>query len=141
MVSDQEIANGLESLLRQSDPNTFTSLNGVVQQLQEKLGFDLSHKAGFIRDQIDILLRSNIQPHLPKDHFALQYHPQFQNSHPQIPPHFALHHHPHEELNFQCPPPQQPPPVTKTDAFVQNVAAAEMPKERVFVSIALLILQ
>nr|DAD28402.1 TPA_asm: hypothetical protein HUJ06_029870 [Nelumbo nucifera] len=33
MVSDQEIANGVETLLRQSCPNTVTSVNGVVQQL------------------------------------------------------------------------------------------------------------
>nr|DAD23568.1 TPA_asm: hypothetical protein HUJ06_025031 [Nelumbo nucifera] len=149
MVSDQEIANGVETLLRQSGPNTVTSVNGVVQQLEVKLGLDLSHKAGFIRDQIDLILRSHAQPHPhPKDHFALQHHPQFQTTHPQIPHHFALTHHRPGELNFRCPPPQsqpqpqphshsqRPPPpqyllVTKADAFVQNVAAPapEMPKE------------
>ncbi|XP_042492212.1 uncharacterized protein LOC122071845 [Macadamia integrifolia] len=138
MVSDQEIASGVESLLRQSDPHTFTSLNGVVQQLEAKLGLNLSHKAGFIRDQIDHLLRSQAQQHAPKDHFALQQHPQYQNSHPQpqIPQHFALPVHRHEELNFRgAPPPaqlQQPIPVTKANAFVQHVAAPpapEIPKE------------
>ncbi|XP_042481698.1 protein shank-like isoform X2 [Macadamia integrifolia] len=135
MVSDQEIASGVESVLRQSDPRGVTSLNGVVQQLEAKLGLSLSHKAGFIRDQIDLLLRSQPQQHPPKDHFALQHHPQYQNNHPQIPQHFALPLHRHEELNFRSAPPPaqpQPPPVTKVDAFVQNVAAPpapEVPKE------------
>ncbi|KAI5559942.1 hypothetical protein POPTR_016G013400v4 [Populus trichocarpa] len=57
MVTDQEIAKGVETVLRQSDPSTVTSLNGVVQQLEAKLGLDLSHKAAFIRDQINLLLR------------------------------------------------------------------------------------
>ncbi|KDP26952.1 hypothetical protein JCGZ_22249 [Jatropha curcas] len=167
MVSDQELAKGIETVLRQSDPNAVTSIDGVVQQLEAKLGLDLSHKAGFIRDQISLLLRSHpttvttttttatalpvtqplhplphpqIQPqtfHLtPKDHFALQHHPQFQ----QFPPHFALytqhqqqqHHHqqqqqifpqdlnfrqpqaPHPSQQQQHPQRQQPPPVAKT---------------------------
>ncbi|XP_010270124.1 PREDICTED: uncharacterized protein LOC104606552 [Nelumbo nucifera] len=145
MVSDQEIANGVESLLRQSDPNAVTCVNGVVQQLEAKLGLDLSHKAGFIRDQIDLLLRSHNQPPpQPKEHFALQHHPQFHTTHPQIPHHFTLNPHRREELNFRCRPPPQPQPhqqpqcpppphlpVTKADAFVQNSAAPapEVPKE------------
>ncbi|KAA8520183.1 hypothetical protein F0562_014439 [Nyssa sinensis] len=153
MVSDQEIAKGVETVLRQSDPNAVTSLNGVVQQLEAKLGLDLSHKAGFIRDQINLLLRSQPLPHPPNDHFTLQHHPQFQNSHPQFSPHFALqqqhhHHHqqqrpqdldfrnplpPQQQLQTQPPPPQlqqplqpqaqKPPPVTKVEANVQNAAA------------------
>ena len=57
-MTDQDIAKGVESLLRHSDPNSITTVNGVVQQLEAKLGLDLSHKASFIRDQIDHLLRS-----------------------------------------------------------------------------------
>ncbi|XP_059624768.1 uncharacterized protein LOC132267644 isoform X2 [Cornus florida] len=158
MVSDQEIAKGVETVLRQSDPNAVTSLNGVVQQLEAKLGLNLSHKAGFIRDQINLLLRSHPLPQPPKDHFALQHHPQFHNTHnthhPQFPPHFALqhhhfHHHPRsEELNFHNPltpqtptPPThlqqplqfqaQPPQVTKAEPNVQNAAsnASAMRKE------------
>lgn len=138
MVSDQEIAKGVETLLRQSDRNASTSLNGVVKQLEAKLGLDLSHKAGFIRDQISLLLRShptpqqvltNTQPQPqpqpqpqqlpPKDHFTLQHHPQFSLPPQQFPPHFALHHpHPHlpqfpQELNFSQPQQSQaaaPPP-------------------------------
>jgi len=79
MVSDQDIAKGVESLLRHSDPNSITTVNAVVQQLEAKLGLDLSHKAPFIRDQIDLLLRSHpphaFLPHPPppplhKDYFA-----------------------------------------------------------------------
>ncbi|XVF28004.1 hypothetical protein REPUB_Repub14bG0158400 [Reevesia pubescens] len=118
MVTDQEIARGVETLLRQSDPNVITTLNGVVQQLEAKLGLDLSHKAGFIRDQINLLLRS---PHThtqtpqppPKDHFTLQHHPQFaSHQHQQFSSHFALQHHsqfPSHDLNFRQHPPQPHP--------------------------------
>ncbi|XWS12921.1 hypothetical protein CRYUN_Cryun37aG0131600 [Craigia yunnanensis] len=118
MVSDQEIARGVETLLRQSDPNVITTLNGVVQQLEAKLGLDLSHKAGFIRDQINLLLRpaqTQTQPP-PKDHFTLQHHPQFpSHQHQQFPPHFALQHHsqfPSHDLNFRQHPPQPHAPLT-----------------------------
>ncbi|CAI9086886.1 OLC1v1020809C1 [Oldenlandia corymbosa var. corymbosa] len=53
MASDHEIAKGVETLLMSLDPNAVTSLDGVVKQLQEKLGFDLSHRYDFIRDQIN----------------------------------------------------------------------------------------
>lgn len=160
MASDQEIAKGVETLLRQSDPNSVTTLNGVVQQLEAKLGLDLSHKAGFIRDQINLLLRSHhhhpepqLQP--PKDHFALHPHPQFPTAPhlQQFPAHFTLHpHHPHhpqhhhrpvETHSFQqppAPPPQllsaqvQPHPKlpAKPDVFAHNAAtvASQVPKER-----------
>lgn len=145
MVSDQEIARGVETVLRQSDPNAVTTINGVVQQLEGKLGLDLSHKAGFIRDQINFLLHSPPpQPyHPPKDHFALQQPP-----YSQFPPHFALQQHQQqqhyqfyrpatENLNFRnpIPPPLQPQPqpslVNKRKPNVQNVAsnASAMPKE------------
>ncbi|KAK3218872.1 hypothetical protein Dsin_012842 [Dipteronia sinensis] len=124
MVSDQELAKSVETLLRQSDPNSFTSLNGVVQQLEAKLGLDLSHKAGFIRDQISLLLRAHPTPtpthqqqqqqqqqvtvqqplqNLPKDHFALQ-HQQQQQQHQQ-------HHH-HPQFALQQPPPHFSPHFT-----------------------------
>ena len=74
MVSDQEIAEGVETVLRQRGPNDVTSVNGVVQQLEAKLGLDLSHKAAFIRDQINFLLRPYPQQQPPpKDHFALHH--------------------------------------------------------------------
>ncbi|KAG5561186.1 hypothetical protein RHGRI_004266 [Rhododendron griersonianum] len=154
MVSDQEIARGVETVLRQSDPNAVTTLNGVVQQLEGKLGLDLSHKAGFIRDQINLLLRSpppTPQPsHLQKDHFALhqhQQHPQY----PQYPPHFALQQQQQqyqfyrpatEDLGFRHPPPPQlqpphPPPLqpqqplaTKRKPNVQNAESAPVGTKR-----------
>ncbi|XWS15490.1 hypothetical protein CRYUN_Cryun34aG0004900 [Craigia yunnanensis] len=115
MVSDQEIARGVETLLRQSDPNAITTLNGVVQQLEANLGLDLSHKAGFIRDQINHLLRSpQTQTQPPaNDLFTLKHHPQFpSHQHHQFPPHFALQHHsqfPSHDLNFRQHPLQPQP--------------------------------
>ncbi|CAA2988467.1 alpha beta-gliadin A-V [Olea europaea subsp. europaea] len=134
MVTDQEIAKGVETLLRQSDPNAVTSLNGVVQQLEAKLGLDLSHKAGFIRDQISFLLRS--EP-VPKDQFAPEIHTQYQNrSHPPqqfLDPHVVfqqqLHQQhnpsPHQPQAQPRPQPPRPPPLTvaKTGADAQNVVA------------------
>ncbi|KAB2007172.1 hypothetical protein ES319_D10G009700v1 [Gossypium barbadense] len=158
MVSDQEIARGVEILLRQSDPNAVTTLNGVVQQLEAKLGLDLSHKAGFIRDHISLLLRSH--PTTPKDHFTLQQqHTQFLSyPHQQFPARFApqhhyYNHHPHfpsHDLSFRQhpqshsrvpftaqppPPPVQPqqqqlqPVVTKGQVNATTVAATEVLKE------------
>ncbi|XP_057540490.1 uncharacterized protein LOC130818357 [Amaranthus tricolor] len=63
MVSDQEIAEGIESLFRETNPNSFTSLNDVVVRLQSKLGFDLTHKIDFIRAHISLLFTS--QPPAP----------------------------------------------------------------------------
>ena len=132
MVSDQDLARGVETLLRQSDPTSLTSLTSVVHQLEAKLGLDLSDKTNFIRDHINLLLHSppppasasSSTPHPPppqylqqlhsgvnvpaKGHFAL--HPPSQ----QYPPsHFALHPSPpyHSyDLNFQQPyPPYMPP--------------------------------
>ncbi|KAG4929177.1 hypothetical protein JHK86_046138 [Glycine max] len=130
MVTDQDIAKGVESLLRHSDPNSITTVNGVVQQLEAKLGLDLSHKASFIRDQIDHLLRSQPQtfaPHPPplhKDYFAPHTQLHFPTTH--FAPHFALH----DEINFLQHP--HPPPPRKVETFPpQNVAPPQVPKESV----------
>ncbi|CAA3010980.1 alpha beta-gliadin A-V [Olea europaea subsp. europaea] len=133
MVTDQEIAKEVETLLRQSDPNAVTSLNGVVQQLEAKLGLDLSHKAGFIRDQISFLLRS--EP-VPKEHFASEFHTQYPDCSqpPQqfIHPHVVFQQELHQQHNPSPPPiqpqvqPRPPPPpltVAKTRADAQNVVA------------------
>nr|GMD91686.1 PH domain-containing protein DDB_G0275795 [Ipomoea batatas] len=145
MASDQEIASGVEALLRQSDPNAVISLNGVVQQLEAKLGLDLSHKAGFINDQIN-LLRSKPPPPPPqqqqsRDHFALLHHQQFPTTQPEhFYPHFALHQQ-HYQHGAVPPPPQQlrpavlqqqaPPPTVIRLTAAQNVVqnAAQAPKE------------
>ncbi|KAJ0946792.1 putative transcription regulator SWI/SNF-BAF60b family [Helianthus annuus] len=117
MVSDQEIAKGVEILLTQSDHKSFTSLNDVVHHLGEKLGFDLSHKSIFIRDQINrFLFPSQPQPQPPyhhhppppqssavgKDHFALQQqqqHVQFRYTTPQA--HVSQFQHPHFVIHQQ----------------------------------------
>nr|XP_010928509.1 uncharacterized protein LOC105050254 [Elaeis guineensis] len=127
MVSDQDIASCVQSLLRQAGPNAVASVNGVVRELEAKLGIDLSHKAGFIRDQIDLLLGPS------KDHFALQRRPQF---HPQ--PEALHHYHPqfqplppassspfthlphHHELSFRYPPPPLPDSATAAAALAQQ---------------------
>ncbi|KAL0363155.1 UNVERIFIED_CONTAM: hypothetical protein Scaly_1270700 [Sesamum calycinum] len=146
MVSDQEIAKGVETVLRQSDPNAVTSLNCVVQQLEAKLGLDLSHKADFIRDQITLLLRSHP---IPKDQLPPQPHPH-PHPHPQYPnillpqpfrqPHFAIQQQQPPRLHQQTNPTyavqlqpqaqlQQPQPAAVQD---QNAAgnASETPKGR-----------
>ncbi|KAK1267977.1 hypothetical protein QJS04_geneDACA005228 [Acorus gramineus] len=134
MVTDQEIASCVETVLRQSDPSSVTTVNGVVRQVEARLGLDLSHKASFVRDQIDLLLRPSAAPPLAaavqqhilrpavtmqqqqqgqKDHFSLLGHPQQQQQfllhHPQQqvgpPPPFALHRP--QQLDFGC---GSPPP-------------------------------
>ncbi|KAJ6852572.1 uncharacterized protein M6B38_254260 [Iris pallida] len=98
LPSDQEIASCVESLLRQqsSDPanaGAAISLTTVVHHVQSKLGgVDLSHKAAFIRDQIDLLLGP---PRAP-----LPFRPPFI-------PHQFLYHHPFPP--HQTAPPQQLP--------------------------------
>ncbi|KAL8098702.1 hypothetical protein AgCh_031448 [Apium graveolens] len=109
MVTDQDIAESVETLLREANPNftTYTSLHDVVQQLESKLGFNLSHKIDFIRTHIQYLLRPppqllHPQPH--KDHFALQQHPIF---HP-APPRTSFGVRPtSQELSFRPPQSQQ----------------------------------
>ncbi|XP_031375848.1 uncharacterized protein LOC116190303 [Punica granatum] len=118
MATDQEISQALHSLLRDSyssssssssaNPNKppaaapFTSFADVVQQLESRLGLDLTHKVDFIRSQIQLLFRPQPQPQAP---------PQLQQQQPPYPPllhrndhqHFGLqqspnfypHHHPH----------------------------------------------
>ncbi|OEL30087.1 hypothetical protein BAE44_0008896 [Dichanthelium oligosanthes] len=70
MVSDQEIASCVESVLRGSagGPGE-ASLTAVLQQAEAKLGMDLSHKAQFIRDQMDLFFGPRLQPQ-PKPQMA-----------------------------------------------------------------------
>ncbi|KAG6418983.1 hypothetical protein SASPL_121191 [Salvia splendens] len=127
MVSDQEIAQAVETVLRQSDPNAVTSLNGVVQRLEANLGLSLAHKAEFIRDQITFLLRSHP---VPKDQLPPQPHPHYLIPQPfHQPPHFAL-----QQLTdpaytqppeVQHPQPSRPP---KEENAAAN--ASETPKGR-----------
>ncbi|KAK7387133.1 hypothetical protein VNO78_27660 [Psophocarpus tetragonolobus] len=75
MVTEEEISEAVQSLLRESNPRSrsFTTLNQVVEELQAKLGHDLTHKLDFITAQINLLFGS--QPH--KDHFAPPPNPNF----------------------------------------------------------------
>jgi upstream activation factor subunit UAF30 len=71
MVSDQEIASCVESLLRGSleaggGGESAASLAAVLQRAQAQLGVDLSHKAPYIRDQMDLFFGPNLQPPPPK---------------------------------------------------------------------------
>ncbi|KAL8214741.1 hypothetical protein R6Q57_004190 [Mikania cordata] len=138
MVSDQEIAKGVEILLSQSDHKSFSSLGDVVHQLGDKLGFDLSHKALFIRDQINLyLFRSQSppppppQPHyhhppppsaVTKDHFALQ-HAQYRFTPPQ--PQF---HQTHFALQQQRQ--RHPVELNVTKPATQPAAAATAPSSQ-----------
>ncbi|KAI3466450.1 hypothetical protein Pfo_023113 [Paulownia fortunei] len=133
VVTEQQLAEALESLLR--DTNAFTSLNGVVQQLESKLGVNLSHKVDFIRSQIQhfLLLQSQPQNFIPhqqqqKDHFTLHQNPNYHPvPSPHLPPNFAAHH-PTEGYGFRPPPPQpqssQPPPTPPAVVNTPSVTAA-----------------
>ncbi|KAK7305190.1 hypothetical protein VNO77_43091 [Canavalia gladiata] len=92
MVTEEEISEAVQSLLRESNPRSrsFTTLNQVVQELQAKLGHDLTHKLDFITAQINLLFGSQQpppqnpqrqlqpqQPQPPKDHFAPHQNPNF----------------------------------------------------------------
>ncbi|MCL7037600.1 hypothetical protein MKW94_013602 [Papaver nudicaule] len=104
MVTDQELGNIVENLLRTSDPQTFTNLDSIVKHLEAKLGLDLSHKSNFIRNHIHYLFGHQQQPPPPPP----QQHQQQQ--HPPPPPQPQLHH----------PPPPQPqvqPHLTARDHF------------------------
>lgn len=80
MVTDQELASCVETLLRQVAPAVSASnisVPNLVRHLEAQLGLDLSHKESFIRNQVELLLA----PQIPKDRFA----PTFQQ--------FQYHHH------------------------------------------------
>ncbi|KAK1274406.1 hypothetical protein QJS04_geneDACA022681 [Acorus gramineus] len=124
MITDQEIASCVETVLRQWDPNSVTSVNGVVRQVEAKLGLDLSHKASFVRDQIDLLLRPVAPPppvataamhhHLLRPVVMMQQHQQQQQMGQKD--HFALLGHPQQAFQLHHQQPQQqmgpPPPFT-----------------------------
>ncbi|KAJ4758715.1 SWIB/MDM2 domain containing protein [Rhynchospora pubera] len=83
MVTDQELASCVETLLRQAGPAVSASnisVPNLVRHLEAQLGLDLSHKEPFIRNQVALLLT----PQMPKDRFAPNLNPfqQFQYLHP-----------------------------------------------------------
>lgn len=122
VISDEEVSEAIHSLFRETNPRTrtFTTLNQVVQELQSKLGHDLTHKLDFITSQINLLFASQ-QPPPQLPHRQLQ--------HPQQPPpqqqhqqtqqlcftdkdHFTLHQNPN------------PYSVPVTSVFRNNTVAA-----------------
>ncbi|CDP13762.1 unnamed protein product [Coffea canephora] len=150
VVSDRDIAEALDALLRESNPNSlpFNSINGIVQHLESKLGLNLSHKIDFIRSQIQLYFQPPPQHH--KDHFTLHQNPNFHphhHHHPVSAPHTQFHSpnfgfpHP-QDYGFRPPPPLQqqqqqqtrpqlPPPLAAavTSPTPAPVAAPEAPKE------------
>ncbi|KAG8043838.1 hypothetical protein GUJ93_ZPchr0458g22827 [Zizania palustris] len=71
MVSDQEIADCVESFLLSSGAAAReVSLAAVLQQVEAKFGVDLSHRAQFIRDQMDLLFGRHLQTLPPKTQAA-----------------------------------------------------------------------
>ncbi|WOG99664.1 hypothetical protein DCAR_0519018 [Daucus carota subsp. sativus] len=117
MVSreEQEIARGVESVLSAASPN-LSSLQDVVEQVESKLGFQVSHKIDFIRTHIHYLLRPPPQPqpqHLyHKDHFALEQLPiprPLAQQHTTLPPdHLPFS----QQLQFEPYAASPPPPTT-----------------------------
>lgn len=139
----------METFLRHTDPNSVISLNVVVQQLEARLGLDLSHKAAFISDQIN-LFRSKTAAQPPPQQtpmhsmypFVLRSDLQFQTTEleQRFYPNFALQQPQHYQHNTAPPLPKQirqvspaqPPPPTVVQATaaqnaVQNASPA--PKE------------
>ncbi|KAK7316810.1 hypothetical protein RJT34_00538 [Clitoria ternatea] len=129
MVSEEEISEAVQSLLRESNPRSrsFTTLNQVVQELQAKLGHDLTHKLDFITAQINLLYTSqqHQQQHQqpPKDHFAPPQNPNFHFA--PVTSGFHTHTFPSDVARAELPPPPPPPPPPSSVVFQAN----EVPKE------------
>lgn len=60
MISDSELVDRLHGFLRTSDLNTTTTAT-LRRQLEEYFGVDLSGKKAFIREQVDLFLRSEFE--------------------------------------------------------------------------------
>ncbi|XP_011627948.1 uncharacterized protein LOC18446666 [Amborella trichopoda] len=132
MATDEEIVSGLETLLRQQqvDPSLLNSTS-IREQLEAKLGYDLTHKKAFIHSQIDLLVHSNQAHH---------HHHQQQRAQARPPPAHIGHGHGHGELGgfsaappfgeahmaaFDCvsPVPQQQAPVVQQEAPRESTPA------------------
>ena len=69
MVSDSELVERLQEVLRSSDLNTTTTA-ALRRRLEEDFGADLSHKKAFIREQVDLFLAevaAKAEPEEPKE--------------------------------------------------------------------------
>lgn len=146
MVTDQEISQALQTLIREASVNGggVTSLKGVVKELESKLGYDLSHKADFIGAQIQLLFRSHpTQPQQQQHHHHHQQHQQQQQQQAQLNDRFTPHQNPNFQPSpsaFQTFPFQAPPPLapSKAEAAVADdvVSPSERPKERFVLSLS-----
>ncbi|KAK2387107.1 SWIB complex BAF60b domain-containing protein [Trifolium repens] len=94
VITEEEISEAIHSLFTESNPRTrtFTTLNQVVQELQSKLGHDLTHKLDFITSQINLLFASQQQQ---------QQHRQLQQQQQQQPPPQPQPQQPQQLLSFQ----------------------------------------
>ncbi|XP_019238736.1 PREDICTED: uncharacterized protein LOC109218803 isoform X2 [Nicotiana attenuata] len=141
VVSDDDIAQALESLFCEPNPNPNPTFTGILQQLQFKLGgYDPSHKVDFIRAHIqDLFNRHHAQPQPPlvhqNHHFAVHNHcPNFQPR----PPDSGGSHRPHD-YSFRPTLPHnhlpqsvsksEPLPTTHAATAPAVSAASETPKE------------
>lgn len=143
MVTEEEISEGLKSLLRETNPRSggFTTLNQLIQELQAKLGHDLTHKLDFITAEIKLIFASQPPPQPPPQQL-----PQRQLPHPQQTSHrdhFALHQNPNSHSapafhilpsNSDAPvaqahpsPPPPPPPVSGNEVPKEST---QKPKRR-----------
>ncbi|GMH05781.1 hypothetical protein Nepgr_007621 [Nepenthes gracilis] len=125
MVSDQEIAESLEALFRETNPNSFASIDDVVQRLQSELGFDLSHKIDFIRAQISLIFNSpplpQPPPPSPPSHSLSNPRiPVFRGAPTQVPPNFSIPRNV-TEINFAQ-------PSLKPEAIAKNAVAGSVPE-------------
>ncbi|KAJ4812501.1 SWIB/MDM2 domain containing protein [Rhynchospora pubera] len=59
MATDEELSEKLKEFLRSSDLST-TTTGAVRRYLEAEFGADLSHKKGFIREQVDLFLRTEL---------------------------------------------------------------------------------
>uniref|UniRef100_A0A804P7T2 Upstream activation factor subunit spp27 n=1 Tax=Zea mays TaxID=4577 RepID=A0A804P7T2_MAIZE len=74
MVSDLELVERLQEVLRSSDLNTTTTA-ALRRRLEEDFGADLSHKKAFIREQVDLFLAevaAKAEPEEPKEEEELE---------------------------------------------------------------------
>ncbi|EXB81082.1 Upstream activation factor subunit spp27 [Morus notabilis] len=140
MVTDQEISQALQTLIREASVTGggVTTLNGVVQQLESKLGYDLSHKADFIGSQIQLIgpqIQLIFRSHTTQPQRQQQHHHQQQA---QLNDRFAPHQNPNfqpspsafQTFPFQPPPTPLPAPKTEPAAAADDVVSpSERPKE------------
>ncbi|KAL6844408.1 hypothetical protein ACP4OV_026081 [Aristida adscensionis] len=114
MVSDQEIASCVEAVLRGASAGAGpgeASLAAVLREAEAKLGMDLSHKAPFIQDQMDLFFGPRLQPPPPKAPAPAPPAPPQPQAQAQVlvqaPPPTQQQQQQQQQQQMQPPPPQQ----------------------------------